>query len=151
MASLALHKVALLLHAVAAAALVGASTHLAIVTRRARAGRPQPRLLRVYPRFALAAYAINFALGAWMYPRYRVEVRAHWLDAHARWAAVLFDVKENLAALLFPALLSLWWISRRGGADRAPPSTFAACAYALAAGVWFNALSGLLIVSVRSL
>ncbi|MEZ4408674.1 MAG: hypothetical protein R3A52_19710 [Polyangiales bacterium] len=133
-----------------AAALVGARRTSRSSPGRARAGRPQPRLLRVYPRFALAVYAINFALGAWMYPRYRVEVRAHWLDAHARWAAVLFDIKENLAALLFPALLSLWWISRRGGADRSPSATFAACAYALAAGVWFNALSGLLTVSVRS-
>lgn len=151
MLSLLLHKSALLLHAVTAGALVGASTHLAIITRRARAGKPQPRLLRVYPRFALGAFTLNFLLGALMYPHYRVAVRAHWLDLNARWAAVLFDVKENLATLLFPVLVTLWWLSRKSVTDRDTPALFAVCAYTLAAGVWFNTLSGLLIVSVRSL
>lgn len=142
-------KLGLILHAVAAGALTGSTTHLALVLRKARAGRPNPRLQRLYPAVALGCFAVVYALGSVIYPTYRVEVRANYLDDHAPWASVLFDMKENLATLLFPLLLATVVLSR--AEEPAKPSrVLFGCALAVALGVWFNAVSGLLVASVRS-
>ncbi len=142
-------KLGLILHAVAAGALTGSTTHLALVLRKARLGKPNPRLQRLYPAVALGCYTVVYALGTVIYPRYRVEVRANYLDEHAPRIAVLFDLKENLATLLFPLVLATVVLSR--AEDPAKPSrVLFGCALTVALGVWFNALSGLLVASVRS-
>ena len=142
-------KLGLILHAVAAGALTGSTTHLALVLRKARLGRPNPRLQRLYPAVALGCYAVVYSLGTVIYPRYRVEVRANYLDEHAPGMAVLFDLKENLATLLGPLVLATVVLSR--AEDPAKPSrVLLGCALTVALGVWFNAVSGLLVASVRS-
>lgn len=148
-APIVLLKALLVAHAVAAAVLVGALTHFALTVRRARLGRANPRLLRLYPRVALVAWAVVFALGALLYPTYRIRVREEYFDVALPWASALFDLKENLAVLVAPLLLGAWRLGR--DPDRAGRSTMlAVCAYGAAATVWFNALSGLLLGSLRS-
>ena len=142
-------KLGLVLHAVAAGALTGSVTHLALVVWRARRGRAQPRLQRLYPAVALGCYLAVYSLGSAIYPRYRVAVRAEWLDEHAAWASVLFDLKENLATLLGPLVLAAVVLSRAEDPAR-PSRALLGCATAVALGVWFNAVSGLLVASVRS-
>jgi hypothetical protein len=142
-------KLGLVLHAVAAGALTGSVTHLALVVWRAHRGRPNPRLQRLYPAVALGCYLAVYSLGSAIYPRYRVAVRAEWLDEHAAWAAVLFDLKENLATLLGPLVLAAVVLSRAEDPAR-PSRAMLGCATAVALGVWFNAVSGLLVASVRS-
>lgn len=142
-------KLALVLHTVAAGALTGAVTHLALTLRRAHLGRPNPRLQRLYPAVALGSYIVVYALGTLIYPRYRVEVRAGWLDEHAAWASVLFDLKENLATLLGPLMLAMVVLSRVEEPAR-PSRALLGCAAAVALGAWFNAVSGILVASVRS-
>ena len=136
-------KLALLAHAIAACVLVGAATHCALVLRNPS---PSQRLARLYPSVMAAAWSVAFALGALLYPRYRVEVRERFLDQHARWAAILFDVKENGALLLAPLVLALW-ARTRSIRDAREASKLA---WAVAIASWLIALSGLLVVSVRS-
>lgn len=142
-------KLGLVLHAVAAGALTGSATHLALVLRRAHRGRPNPRLQRLYPAVVAGCYTAVYALGTLIYPRYRVAVRAAWLDDHAPWAAVLFDVKENLATLLGPLVLAAVVLSRTEDPSR-PSRALLGCAAAVALGVWFNLVSGIVVASVRS-
>jgi hypothetical protein len=147
-----LAKTLLLAHTVSAAVLIGSSTHLSLQALNLIRGRPRPRLLAVYPPVALAAWCIVFALGAVMYPRYRIGVRANFLDANVPWAAILFDVKENLAVFVGPLLAGAWWMSR-GIVNETDVTTrrwFAAACIAPCLISWWNALSGLLVTSIRS-
>ncbi len=142
-------KVLLIGHALAAGVLAGALTHLSLSTRQARRGKANPRLLRLYPRVALGAWAVVTALGALLYPSYRIRVRAEYFDAALPWASALFDLKENLAALVLPLLVGAWILGR--DPDHAARSRgFAGCVYGAAATVWFNVISGLLLTSLRS-
>ena len=142
-------KLGLVLHAIAAGALTGSVTHLALVLWRARRGRPNPRLQRLYPAVALGCYLTVYALGSLIYPRYRVAVRAGWLDDHAAWASVLFDLKENLATLLGPLALAAVVLARAEDPAR-PSRALLGSAAALALGVWFNLVAGLVVASVRA-
>lgn len=136
----------------AAGVLVGAVTHLGIQAVQLMRGRPRARLLRVYPTVALVAWAVVFALGAWLYPSYRIAVRHEYLDVHAVWASVLFDIKENLAVFVGPLLAAAAWMSRTvtEEADRSLRRWFAVACLAAGAICWWNTLTGLLINSVRS-
>ena len=143
-------KAGLLAHAVAAGALVGALTHLAVVVWRTTQGKPRPRLLRLYPTLAAALWAAVFALGSVLYPGYRVAVRAEYLDEHAPAVSILFDVKENLATLMGPLLLAAWALTRGDAPPELARRTLPWVAYGLAAVAWFDLLAGLLVTSVRS-
>ena len=70
----------LVAHTIVGAAAVGAATHLVIWTRRLRV---EPGRLRAVRRFAwivLACQAAAFLAGNAMYPTYKVEVRAAYLE-----------------------------------------------------------------------
>lgn len=140
-------KTLLVAHAIAAGALLGSSTHLALILRRP--GAQHSRLHRLYASVALACFSIVFAIGASIYPNYRVRVRAEWLDQHARWVAILFDVKENFALLVAPLLLAQWLLTRREG-DAQTARLARVCAWISAIVLWFNAIAGLIVTSYRS-
>ncbi len=147
-----LAKSLLVVHALGAGVLVGSSTHLFLQSISLSRGVARPRLLKLYPPVALAAWAITFAAGAWLYPNYRLNIRDAYLDYHAVWASVLFDIKENLAVFVGPLLAVAWWmapsvIDDPGAANRR--WFMIACASAAAIS-WWNTVSGLLIGSVRS-
>ena len=87
----------LVLHTVLGAAAVGAATHLVVWTRHLVRG--QHGRLRAVRRFAWLALALQlaaFAAGNLMYPTYKVEVRAAYLENSAAIAAA---ADAHLAAL----------------------------------------------------
>ncbi|MDP3277801.1 MAG: hypothetical protein Q8Q09_21640 [Deltaproteobacteria bacterium] len=139
-------KIALLTHAVTAGVLLGSLTHLWLVCER---GAPRAALKRTYASVALTCWGILFALGAVMYPRYRVHVRAEQLDVYARWAAKLFDLKENLALIAGVLLFAVWFMRSIEGSP-AQAHAMRWCVRSAALIVWFVALSGLLVTSVSS-
>ncbi len=147
-----LDKSLLLAHTVAAGVLVGSSTHLALQSISLMRGRARPRLLRIYPPVAFIAWLVIVVLGAWMYPTYRIAVRHEYLDIHAVWASILFDIKENLALFVGPLLGVAWLMSKTisDELETAMRRWFAAACIAAAVIAWWNTLSGILIVSVRS-
>ena len=147
-----LDKSLLLAHTVAAGVLVGSSTHLALQSIALLRGRARARLLRIYPPVVFTAWLVVIALGAAMYPTYRVAVRHEYLDIYAVWASILFDIKENLALFVGPLLAGAWLMS--GAISEELEITmrrwFAAACICAALIAWWNTLSGILIVSVRS-
>lgn len=148
----ALARPLLLLHALIAVGLGGASTHLALVSiRMLRGNLSLGRLARVYAQVIGATYVAAFAAGLLMYPQYRYVVRALYLDRYEPWASNLFDIKENLAAMGLPLALGLFALGRRFEPTREPAlvkwMAFMACA------VWVlvvvTALSGFLVTDVK--
>jgi hypothetical protein len=145
-------KPLLVLHALAAFALLGACTHQAIVGIGLLRGRVQLyRLARVYATVIGPLFAFAFAIGLLLYPHYRYHVRGLFLDRHAVWASNLFDMKENLLALVLPFALALFVVGRR----LRPQSSAllvrmnAGLAIVLWMVVAFGSISGLLVTSVR--
>lgn len=91
------------IHALSSIVLCGASVHQALLAVQLVRRQPvRPSLLRTYALTTLGAYLSVMISGALLYPRYRVVIRALFLDRQAPWAANLFDFKENLATLGLP-------------------------------------------------
>lgn len=144
----------LVVHALLAIALLGASTHDAILVvgyLRGRFGRA--RLERLYVRIQLATYVATFVVGSLIYPAYRIYVRAAVFDRWAPWASNLFDVKENLAALGLPVVLVYAWLRSRfePQRDAAWRPLYAVLGLTAATLVWFQAVAGLVLVAERGL
>ena len=144
----------LVVHALAAIALLGATTHDAVLVigfLRSRFGRAG--LERLYVRIQLVAYLATFALGAVIYPAYRIYVRAAVFDRWAPWASNLFDIKENFAALGLPVVVAYAWLRSRFDPrkDVAWRPLYAVLGLTAAALVWFQAVAGLVLVAERGL
>lgn len=144
----------LVVHALLGVALLGATTHDAILVvgyLRGRFGRVA--LEKIYVRIQVVAYVATFVLGAVLYPAYRIYVRAEVFEPHVPWAVNLFDIEENLAALGLPLVIGYAWLSRV--LDPRRDSTwrplYAALGLSLAAIVWFNVVAGLVLVAERGL
>ncbi len=144
-------KLLVLLHAMAAIVLVGASTHHAIVTVGYLRGRYRVRLGRIYAAVVAIAYLVTFAIGLLAYPTFRYHVRALFLDRYEPWASNLFDIKENLAALGLPLVLGAWLLSRRlePEDDRVLLPGYALMVLLTTAIVWFGVISGVIITMTR--
>lgn len=151
----------LVAHALLAGTLVALTTHHLVWILRSRGARR-----RGEPRFALLASLFFFAaclVGSSLYPTYRVQVRAQYLEAPAAASAPgaghlplprvarLFDVKEHLAALGLLASGCLLWLSRRSSPLGAPARTlYVALAGYVCVASWCALLIGLYTVSVRA-
>jgi hypothetical protein len=145
-------RVLVLLHAAGAIVLVGASTHLALLTAGWLRGTMRRKQLgRLYPAVVAAAYAATYALGGLAYPAFRYHVRALYLDRHAVWASNLFDVKEHFASLGLPLAAGALLLSRVLDLDEDRPllAGFAVFVFGTTAIVWFNTISGLVITMVK--
>jgi hypothetical protein len=78
----------LVLHGIVAGALVGSATHHALSCRHYLAGRfDRVKLERRYGLVASSLFVATFALGALLYPAYKVRVRAEFLDSPSAVAA----------------------------------------------------------------
>lgn len=146
-----LRKLLLVLHFASSVALVGSSTHLLLQMPALLRGKSRQRLERIYGRVVAAAYAATYALGALLYPTYRYHVRALFLDHRHPMVSNLFDVKENLATIALPLALALGALGGRmtDPADRPFRPVYAAMSLLVASVVWFDVISGVLIVSYR--
>jgi hypothetical protein len=145
-------RVLLLLHAGGSIVLIGASTHHALQMRHYLRGRfGREKLEKTYAKVVSVAYAATFALGALLYPSYRVYVRGAFLDRRAPAYAALFEVKETYASLvliLALALGALAWTLRPAEAP-ALARLYAMTSFVVCAVVWLDVIAGILVVSVR--
>lgn len=108
-------RLAVVLHLVLAVSAVGAATHAAVFARTA----PGSARLRRLAAWSVGLTVAAMAVGAVVYPRYKLDVRIAWLEANAPGAARLFDLKEQLVALAFPLQVGLVLLLRKEAA--APP------------------------------
>jgi hypothetical protein len=119
----------LVLHTALGVAAVGAATHLVLWLRRMRSG--QPGRLRAVRRFAWLVLALQlaaFAAGNAMYPTYKVEVRAAYLENST---AVVAEQEDHQRALERVA-------TRERARPPAPSATGELVRRAMAAARWFD-------------
>ena len=140
-----------LLHAVAGLALCGAATHHVVVAWGYGRGAFRVGLARIYAAVSAACYAAVFTLGMLAYPSYRYFVRGLYFDRHVVWAANLFDIKENYAALGLPVVAAVLVLSRSFDPRRDVElrSLYLVLVAAVCAIAWFAGLSGLVITLQR--
>jgi hypothetical protein len=144
-------RLLVVLHAMAAIVLVGASTHHALIAIGYLRGRYKVRLGRIYGATVAIAYAVTVGLGLLAYPTFRYHVRALYLDRYEVWASNLFDTKENFAVLGLPLVVCAFVMSRvmDPKEDVALARAYAAFVILAAAIVWFGVISGLVITMTR--
>lgn len=147
-------RVLTVLHTGASVVLLGAATHHLLLMRFYLRGRfERVALEKTYARVIAAAYAVTFALGALLYPTYRVHVRGYYLDRFAPEYARFFDVKETYAslALLVAAGLGALAYAWRPRQEPHLAPVVAGMSFLVCAVVWFNAIVGVLVMSVRGI
>jgi hypothetical protein len=150
----AFRRLLLLLHGAGSIVLVGAATHHALQMRHYLRGRfDREALEKTWAKVVAVSYTITFAIGALLYPSYRVHVRGYYLDRYAPGYAALFDVKEVYASLALVVALGLGALAftlRPAGAP-ALVRVYAAMSFLVCGVVWFDVIAGILVLSLRGL
>jgi hypothetical protein len=145
-------RLLLVLHAGGSIVLIGASTHHALQMRHYLRGRfGREKLEKLYAKVVSVAYVVTFAIGALLYPSYRVHVRGMFLDRHAPAYADLFDVKETYASLALVVAIGLGALALtlRPAETPALVRVYAVMSFVVCAVVWLDVIAGVLVVSVR--
>jgi hypothetical protein len=145
-------RVLLVLHAAGSIVLIGASTHHALQMRHYFRGVfTRERLEKTYAKVVSVAYVVTFILGAMLYPTYRVNVRAFFLDAHEPSMSALFDLKETYASLTLVVAVALGALALTLRPAKAPAlaRVYAAMSLIVCGVVWFDCIAGVLVLSAR--
>jgi hypothetical protein len=147
-------RLLLVLHAAGSIALIGSATHHLLEMRHYLRGKfNRSKIVRTYALVAAVSYVVTFALGAMLYPSYRVHVRGYHLDRFAPVYAGLFDVKEMFASLALVVAVGLGAITLALDPQRDPEPVlvriYAAMSAIVCSVVWLNVIIGILVVSVR--
>lgn len=147
----------LLLHGLAAVALLGALSHQAVAQFTARAagsGTFFARYGRVHAAGFVAAIAALYvsvtALGAWIYPAYRVDARIAFEELGMFAAVGAFELKEHAAGIglgLLPLYLYLW----RASASPQEVVNRRWITVFLAAVVWYDFIAGHVLNNIRGI
>lgn len=107
------YKFLLLTHLFVTFVLVGSMTHnLLVVVKYCRGRFNRQKLELFYVKVSLWAYVIVYAIGALIYPAFRVYIRGDYFDKNLPWATGLFEVKEHWGAVGL-ALLFVYYFLRR--------------------------------------
>ena len=147
----------LILHGLAALALMGAVTHqLAAVTmsasgdRRSFTSRYQSVSSPVFTNAVMVLYAVTTILGALVYPAYRIDVRIPFEDMQLNWAVGLFELKEHFGGIGLACLplYSFYW---KAGSGDPPQKGRIAITALLAFFVWYDFLVGHVLNNIRGL
>jgi hypothetical protein len=102
-----IRQVLLLAHGLATFALVGcAGLVLAAGISEMRGGDRWGRRRALLGNLLIGAYAVTFLTGIWLYPYFRVEVRAACLDPNFPVFTGLFEIKEHWLAMGLGLLLA---------------------------------------------
>lgn len=146
-------RILLIVHALAAMAMAGAATHNGVLAWRALSRRSVPwRLVRVYATVMLWAQLATVLLGFLVYPAFRVYVRAQYLDLEVPLATGFFEVKEHWSMIALAALAWMWPMSRWLGrsSSRREVVGYAILGLSVALTVWLSLITGLALVTIRS-
>jgi len=152
-------RLQLILHGLCGLALLGAAIHHTASCLPWLWGAPgRPRLAALHSAIVPALAIAAFALGAWLYPTYKSEVRLGALEVPRAagglgmaWVAKLFDLKEHLAALVLPAALGIGLLGRlKPSEGRERPGLTVGLSVFVSLAVAAAAVIGLYVVSVRA-
>lgn len=144
----------LILHSLVGVALLGAITHQAVALLRRHCSRGDSFVARysgvkhhVFTRAVAGLYLAQVALGAVIYPRYRLDVRIPFEEMSLGWAIGLFELKEHFAGIGLGMLPFYLASSQRE--DAAKDRT--AITLLLAFIVWWDLLVGHVLNNIRGL
>lgn len=114
----------LILHGLLSIALLGALTHQAVALwwPAQRGGqrfvdRFRGRQAIVFTNAIVVLYVLTFALGALLYPSYRIDVRVVLEDLQVYAPTGAFELKEHFAALGLGLLPAYWYYWRQPAGD----------------------------------
>ena len=145
----------LIVHGLVAVALLGAVTHQSVSmlrVRKARSGSFIDRYTGVNQKtFAIAVlvlYVASLALGAIIYPKYRLDVRIPFEEMDLRWAVGIFEMKEHFAGIGFGALIAYAVSWRADSSQDYAPLRFA-LTLVLTFIVWCDFLVGHVLNNIR--
>jgi hypothetical protein len=93
-------------------------------------------------------YVIEFALGAILYPTYRVLARPPLQDLQLTYVIGLFEVKENFAAIVLAMLPAYWYFWSKAPEYKTTRSALTAIIFVV---VWYNMIAGHLVNNARGL
>jgi len=147
----------LVLHVLVGAALLGALTHQSFSVSRKPVAPARSFVERfrgvnspTFTNVVVLLFAVSFVIGAFLYPRYRIDVRPLLEDMQLRAANGLFETKEHFAAVGLGLLPAYWMVWR-------PPLAveFAVTrkylTWILTFLAWFNFLVGELLNNIRGI
>jgi hypothetical protein len=147
----------LILHALIGVALLGALTHQvvsALRRRTVRSGSFADRYSGVEQRtFTLTVvilYVAQVAVGAVIYPSYRLDVRIPFEEMSLGWAIGLFELKEHFAAIglgLLPLYVYTWRAQTAASLRRDRVAMTSLLAFI----VWWDFLVGHVLNNIRGL
>ncbi len=143
----------LVAHLFATFVLVGSMTHHLLCVKdyvRGKFGRE--RLELRYLKISLWSYAAVYALGALIYPAFRVYIRRDHFDPNLPWATGVFEVKEHWGAIGL-AMFFAYYLLRRGFKPSEEKDKLYLCVplclllnaivwYKVAIGCWLTCLKG---------
>jgi len=149
-------KIVLFLHLVAAVCAIATSTHLLLrLIRTWRSHGAYVAQIRIHAILAGGAYLVAMALGALLYPAFRLQVRGELFDAHMPWLTGLFEIKEHLASLGLVPAIGILVLSRvldfRSHDDRRYLGFYGSLVAVLLGVLVYNACTGWYLGSVKSL
>ncbi len=146
----------LILHGLAAVALLGAITHQAAALwwppgpgSRSFLDRFRGRQALAFTNAIIALYVVTFIMGCLLYPPYRIDVRMVLEDLLRRAPTGAFEIKEHLAALGLGLLPAYWYYWRKPLAEfvwtrRLHAAFLAVC-------IWYSFVIGHVLNNLRGL
>lgn len=147
----------LILHGLLAVGLLGAITHQGVSllgqANPARGGfvsRYRGTHARAFTVPITGLYIASLALGACIYPSYRLNVRSSFEEMALGWAVGLFELKEHFGAIglaLLPAYVWVW----RDCATETHQRDRTALTWILTFIVWWDFLVGHVLNNIRGL
>jgi hypothetical protein len=147
----------LIVHGLAAVALLGALTHQSAALFVRRTAGPQPfigRYARVDDRLFVTAivvlYVLVTLLGGVIYPTYRVDVRIPFEEMGLYWAVGLFELKEHAGGIGLAMLPLYAFVWRRQATTEHDRDRKLITAF-LALVVWYDFLTGHVLNNIRGL
>jgi hypothetical protein len=147
-------SVLLICHALLAVFLLGAITHQAIgaawpVTKKAPGFVSAVRGVNAmnYTNAVIILFLVTFAVGTFIYPTYRVNVRTVLQEFRDFKPEGMFEMKEHLLALSLALLPVYWYLWRT--ASEANRVARAALTCIIAFAVWWGFLTGHIINNIR--
>jgi len=147
----------LVLHGLVGVALLGALTHQSVSLLRGRAARGLAFLDRyagardrTFTTAIVVLFVVELALGAFIYPAYRLGVRIPFEEMSLGWAIGVFELKEHFAGL---ALAVLPYYARTWKAELAETLRVdrLVITLILAFVVWWDFLVGHVLNNIRGL
>jgi hypothetical protein len=147
----------LILHGLAAVALLGALTHQALAAAARTDSRRRSFLSRfrvtdgaLYSNAVAILFIVVMALGAVLYPQYRLSVRPMLQTMDMRGANGVFELKEHFSALALLMLPAYWAVWRQ---PFLPEYRIARrwLTWAMAGSVWWNFVVGQALVAIKGI